>query len=88
MTTDFIVYLIQAIAIGISLGIINKGSWKPSTPDIQGRYCLRMNKAYYYIGIAGILFGSLFALAPFFVDDSDLTFSIFMFCVFLMFLIL
>ena len=88
MITVFIVYLIEALIIGVILAIINKGSWKSSTPDIQGRYYLTMHKSYYYIGVAGILFGSLFALSPLFVNDSDLSFSIFMFGVFLMFFIL
>jgi hypothetical protein len=88
MTTDFIFYLIETILVVIILSIINKGSWKSSTPDIQGRFYLRMHKAYYYIGVVGIIFGSIFAISPFFVDDSNLSFSIFMFGIFLMFLIL
>lgn len=61
--------IIVSILISLLLYFLNKASKQNAAASDDGRYELRMNKAYLIIGAAGAIVGLLFLLLPILADE-------------------
>ncbi|GAB4092006.1 hypothetical protein [Flaviaesturariibacter terrae] len=73
MIEKFIFYVIVGVAVSASLHYLNKTSAKQPEPGDDGKYLLRMNKLYHYVGLVGIVIAFVFAVVPPIADEPDLT---------------
>lgn len=69
---DWIQHIITAVLIGAFLAYSSRKSAKEVEKNIEGKYCLKINESYKWIGIASIILGIVVLIAAIISEEEGI----------------